>query len=111
MAEGREDRRSVQDGGLDSMGERDVRPGTAAGNHATDLQSAIARHEREIADLKDQVKALQDGYAKERLEAEIDRHIQELEAEISLQELQETVARDAEAQQRKRGFFGRRKRS
>jgi hypothetical protein len=34
----------------------------------TDLRSTIARHEREIDELEDQVKVLQDGHVKDNVE-------------------------------------------
>ena len=78
------------------------------GSTENDVRETIARHERELADLRQEIKALQDGYHKERLEAQISRRIAELEAEIQLQELQETIAREEAEKQRKRRLFGRR---
>jgi signal transduction histidine kinase len=65
----------------------------------------VARHEREIADLRRQVQALQDGHAKEQLQAQIAARIAELEADIKLQELQEVMTKEQAAKQRKRRFF------
>lgn len=70
-----------------------------------ELGQTIARHEREISDLHRQVQALQDGYAKEQLQAQITKSISELEAEIKLQELQETVAKEEAEKRRPRRFF------
>jgi hypothetical protein len=73
-----------------------------------DLRITIARHEREIDELQEQVKVLQDGHMKERVEAEIARKMTHLEADLRLQELQETMAKEEEeAKHRKRGFFRR----
>lgn len=73
-----------------------------------DLAAAIARHEREIGELRRQIEALHEGHAREQVQAQIDRRIAELQAEIDLQELQETMAREAAEKARKR--FRRRER-
>jgi hypothetical protein len=70
----------------------------------TDLRETISRHERDIADLQAQVKALQDGHAKEQLEAQIARRVAELEADIKLQEMQEAMAKEQTHRRRKRHF-------
>lgn len=69
-----------------------------------DLTDTIARHEREIADLKAQVKAIQDGHVKAQLEAQIASRISELEADLKLQEMQEAMARE-HAERRRKGHF------
>jgi hypothetical protein len=61
-------------------------------NEETDLRNTIARHEREIDELQDQVRVIQDGHMKERVEAEIAKKMSHLEADLKLQELQETTA-------------------
>ncbi len=66
-----------------------------------DLTETIARHEREIADLRAQVKAIQDGHVKEQLEAQIAGRIAELEADLKLQEMQEAMALEEAEKQRK----------
>jgi hypothetical protein len=53
------------------------------------------------------VKVLQDGHVRERVEAEIARKMTLLEGDLRLQELQETMAREDAAKQRKHGFFRR----
>lgn len=55
------------------------------------LQETIARHELEIAELRARVQALHDGHARAQLEAQIARRLAELEADIKLQEMQETL--------------------
>jgi hypothetical protein len=72
-----------------------------------DLRGAIARHEREIDELQAQVRVLQDGHMKERVEAEISRKMTLLEADLRLQELQETMIKEQEPPKRKHRFFGR----
>jgi hypothetical protein len=69
-----------------------------------DLTETIARHEQEIADLKAQVRAIQDGHVKEQLEAQIGRRIAELEADLKLQEMQEAMAKAQPGKRRKRHF-------
>jgi hypothetical protein len=69
------------------------------------LQEAIARHDREIAALKIELAALKDGTAKKQLEDEIAQRIAALEADIKLQELQETIDKEQAEKQRKRGWF------
>jgi hypothetical protein len=73
----------------------------------SDLASTIARHEREIDELQEHVKVLEDGHMKERVEAEIAKKMTHLEADLRLQELQETMAKEQEQPQRKRRFFHR----
>jgi hypothetical protein len=58
------------------------------------IQRAIERHNREIAELRDELHALKDGQARKELKAQIDKRIAELEADIKLQELQETMAKE-----------------
>lgn len=70
----------------------------------TDLRDTIARHEREIADLRAQVKAIQDGHVKEQLEAQIAHRIAELEADLKLQEMQEAMAKEQQGKRHKRRF-------
>jgi cell division protein FtsL len=71
-----------------------------------DLRTAISRHEREIAELQEQVKQLREGRAREELEAEITRRMNALETDLKFQELQETIAREeAEKGRHKRGRF------
>jgi hypothetical protein len=72
-----------------------------------DLRSIIARHEREIDELQEHVKVLEDGHIKERVEAEIAKKLTLLEGDLKLQELQETMAKEEVAKQHKRGFFRR----
>jgi hypothetical protein len=72
-----------------------------------DLRSTIARHEREIDELQEHVKVLEDGHMKERVEAEIAKKMTHLEADLRLQELQETMVNEEAAKHRKRGFFRR----
>lgn len=71
----------------------------------SELKSTIARHEREIDELQEQVRVLQDGHMKERVEAEIAKKMTLLESDLKLQELQETMAKEEVAKHRKRGFF------
>lgn len=73
----------------------------------TDLRGIIARHEREIDELQAHVKMLEDGQVKERVEAEIARKMTLLEADLRLQELQETMAKEQEQPRRKHRFFHR----
>jgi hypothetical protein len=73
----------------------------------TDLRAIIARHEREIDELQEHVKVLEDGHMKERVEAEIAKKMTLLEADLKLQELQETMVNEEAAKHRKRGFFRR----
>lgn len=73
----------------------------------TDLRDTIARHEREIDELQEHVKVLEDGHMKERVEAEIAKKMTHLEADLRLQELQETMVKEEAAKHRKRGFFRR----
>jgi hypothetical protein len=74
----------------------------------TDLRDTISRHEREIDELQEQVRLLQDGHVKERVEAEIAQKMTLLEADLKLHELQETMGKEEAAKQRKRGLFRRR---
>jgi hypothetical protein len=76
-------------------------------NEETDLRNTIARHEREIDELQEQVRVLQDGHMKERVEAEIAKKMSLLEGDLRLQALQETMAKEDAAKQHKRGFFRR----
>jgi hypothetical protein len=73
----------------------------------TELRRAIARHEREINELREHVKALEDGHMKERVEAEITKKMADLEADLKLRELQETMAKEQEQLRRKHRFFHR----
>jgi Skp family chaperone for outer membrane proteins len=76
-----------------------------SGEH--NLTETIARHEREIADLRAQVKAIQDGHVKEQLEAQIAHRISELEADLKLQEMQESMVKEQagkESKERRRRF-------
>jgi hypothetical protein len=77
------------------------------GSEETDLRGTIARHEREIDELQEQVRVLQDGHMKERVEAEIAKKMTLLEADLRLQELQETMAKEQEQPKRKHRFFHR----
>jgi hypothetical protein len=70
-----------------------------------DLSETIARHEREIAELHAQVKVLQEGHAKEQLEAQIARRVAELEADLKLQELQEAMAQEQAPKKRHHRFL------
>jgi hypothetical protein len=72
-----------------------------------ELKATIARHEREIDELQEQVRVLQDGHMRERVEAEIARKMNHLEADLKLQELQESMAKEEEDKHRKHGFFRR----
>lgn len=72
-----------------------------------DLSGTIARHEREIADLQAQVKAIQDGHVKEQLESQIAARISELEADLKLQEMQEAMAKEAEKPHKRHFPWGR----
>ena len=73
------------------------------------IEQAVARHTREIAELQEQLQALKDGHAKQELQAELDQRVADMEAEIRLQELQETMSKEQQAEPRKkRWFFGRR---
>lgn len=65
------------------------------------VNDTVARHEREIRRLQEQVRDLETGYAREKLEAEIEHHIAELEAEIKFQELQEAMAQEEDQKHRK----------
>jgi hypothetical protein len=71
----------------------------------TDLRSIIARHEQEIDELQEHVKVLEDGHMKERGEAEIAKKMTHLEADLRLQELQESMTKERGEPPRKRGFF------
>lgn len=73
----------------------------------TDLRGIIARHEREIDELQAHVKMLEDGQVKERVEAEIAKKMSHLEADLRLQELQETMAKEQAEPPRKHRFFRR----
>ena len=74
------------------------------------IQTAIQRHNREISELREELHALKDGQARKELKQQIDQRIAELEADIKLQELQETMAKeqaekDAASSKKKRGWF------
>lgn len=77
---------------------------------ADDLQAAVERHNREIADLRDELHALKEGQAKKDLEVLIRKRISDLEADIKLKELQEKMAAEEakreEAQRKRRRFLG-----
>jgi Skp family chaperone for outer membrane proteins len=73
------------------------------------LEQTVARHEEDIASLRAEIAAIKEGHAKQQLEAKLAQRMAELEADIHLQQLQETI--DQEQQQaeknRHRGFFRR----
>jgi hypothetical protein len=80
-------------------------------NESAEIQAAIERHNREIVELREELHALKDGQARKELKQQIDQRIAELEADIKLQELQETMAKeqaeqDAASNNKKRGWFG-----
>lgn len=77
------------------------------GSSDADLTRTIARHEREIADLRAQVKEIRDGHARDELEAHIARRVAELEADLKLMELQEEMAPEPERRPRRWRFFRR----
>jgi hypothetical protein len=71
-----------------------------------DSQEAVKRHNREIQELREELRVLKDGQAKKALQAEIDRRIAELEADIKLQELQEVMAKERQRKRRRRSEVG-----
>jgi chromosome segregation ATPase len=70
-----------------------------------DLTDTIARHEREIADLRAQVQEIRDGRARDQLEWEIARRVAELEADLKLMELQEAMTEEPAQRSHWRRFF------
>lgn len=78
-------------------------------NSPLDIQATIERHNWEIAQLQNELRSLKDGYTRKQLEADIQKRVAELEADIKLQELQEQMAKEeAEKEQQKHRHFWQR---